>query len=87
MSRPDVKEIRVVVFKEHGKYVGQCLELDAGAQADDVETLVDRIKVSLGMEFRKRLLEFNDAFHGFGRAPDKYFDMWEADDCLLRIVI
>lgn len=68
--------IRVVVFREEGWWVAQCLEVDIAVQAkteSDLHyelslTLIGRILAgdSLGI----------DAFEGLPRAPKRYWDLF-----------
>jgi hypothetical protein len=66
LSNNDI--IRIVVFREHGKWVGQCLELDIGAQADDAETLFANLEVAINVDRNSPDL---------GPAPKHYFDLWD----------
>ena len=71
------KEIRIVVFQDGGKWVGQCLELDIGAQADDVESLLAFLEVAIKIDSKTP---------GRGPAPKHYFEMWDRCPPRLREV-
>ena len=74
MSEPS---IRAVVFKEGGWWIIQLLEYDLATQVRRLEDVPS--------EFRRLLLgqmEANAAigvepFHGFSRAPKRYWEMYE----------
>lgn len=60
--------IRAVIFQEHGKWVGQCLEIDVGAQAETLERLLSNLEVAVATEKHVQ---------GTGQAPQYYFDLWD----------
>lgn len=45
-----IEGITVVVFPEHGKWIGQCLERDICAQADTRDELVRRLRATIEYE-------------------------------------
>jgi hypothetical protein len=69
--------IRAIVFQDNGMWVAQCLEYDIGAQANDLDTLHDRLKVTLRAEFLQSMERYNKPFDGIGPAPERFFRMWE----------
>ncbi len=69
--------IRVVIKREGDQYVAQCLEVDIGAQAPDVETLRTRLEMTLRAEFAARNGTFEDPFPGIDPAPQYFQDIWE----------
>lgn len=62
------KELRFVIFQEAGLWVGQCLEHDIGAQAEDTETLLDYLEVAIQAE---------SPLDDIAPAPKFYQDKWE----------
>jgi hypothetical protein len=72
-----VEQIRVLVFQDSGKWVAQCLEYDIGAEADDIDTLGDRLIVTLKAEVNEAAAKKTPPFAGIGRAPERFFAMWE----------
>jgi hypothetical protein len=69
--------IRVVVFQDGGKWVGQCLEYDIGAQADTIDALNDRLQVVLKAELKESLDRHGTPFGGIDPAPARFQHMWE----------
>jgi hypothetical protein len=74
---PTSGTIRVVVFQDGDKWVAQCLEYDIGAQADDIDTLNERLKVVLKAELKESLARGKAAFADIGPAPQRFHNMWE----------
>jgi hypothetical protein len=69
--------IRVVVFQDGDMWVAQCLEYDIGAQADDIDTLNERLNVVLKSELKESLARGNAPFAGISPAPQRFQNMWE----------
>jgi hypothetical protein len=76
-SDMESETIRAIVFQDNGMWVAQCLEYDIGAQAHDLDTLHDRLKVTLRAEFLESMSRHKKPFAGIGRAPERFFRMWE----------
>jgi len=72
----DTIEIRVVVFKDDGHWVAQCLEYDIGAQAENIDLLNDRLKVVLMAEFKESMERHQSPFGGIDPAPERFQQMW-----------
>lgn len=72
--------LRILIMMEGDWFVAQCLELDLGATAknlDDVlyqmeKTLVSRVFLDQSLQRRP--------FEGIPKAPEKYFEMWQRAD-------
>lgn len=68
--------IRVVVFREEGWWVAQCLEVDIAVQAKTEGDLHHE----LGLALVGRILAADtlgiDPFEGLPRAPKRYWDMF-----------
>lgn len=73
----DTISIRVVVFQDEGKWVGQCLEYDIGAQADSIDELSDRLQVVLKAELKESMDRHGKPFAGIDSAPERFQHMWE----------
>lgn len=73
----DTMAIRVVVFKDDGQWVAQCLEFDIGAQADNIDLLNDRLKVVLMAEFKESMERHSQPFAGIDPAPERFHVMWK----------
>lgn len=69
--------IRVIVFKDDGLWVAQCLEYDIGAQAENIDLLNDRLKVVLMAEFKESMERHNKPFAGIDPAPERFQHMWD----------
>ena len=67
--------IRVIMFRDGDMWVAQCLEYDIGVQAEDIDTLSDRLKVVLKTEFR--VSADGKPFDGIEPAPERFQQMWE----------
>lgn len=70
-------QIRVVIFKEGDAWVAQCLEVDIGAQAQDLDTLQSVLSVVIGAEEQESLRVYETAFGGIDPAPKHFFDLWD----------
>ena len=77
MAEPVEITIRVVVFKDDDGWVAQCLEYDIGAQADDIDTLNERLSAALKMEFKESVERHGKPFAGIDPAPLRFQTMWE----------
>lgn len=73
----DTITLRVVVFQDSGQWVAQCLEHDIGAQASDIDTLNDRLRVVLLSEFKESVARNGVPFGGIEPAPERFQLMWE----------
>jgi hypothetical protein len=73
----DTITIRVIVFQDNGLWVAQCLEHDIGAQAPDIDTLNDRLRVALLSEFKESMTRNGAPFAGIDPAPERFQLMWE----------
>ncbi len=62
-------QIRIVVYKDEGIWVAQCLEHDVSVQADDLGTLKSRLDAALIAEAEQ--------LESIGAAPKFFFDLWE----------
>ena len=69
--------IRVIVFKDEGLWVAQCLEYDIGAQADDLDALSDRLLVTLKAEINESVERHGEPFAGIPPAPKRFHLMWD----------
>jgi hypothetical protein len=67
MSNPE--KISVVIYREADLWIAQCLEYDIGAQADDIESLWDRLLLTLRMEASERGGNGVGPFAGIDPAP------------------
>jgi hypothetical protein len=70
----DIK-IRVIVFKDDDAWVAQCLEYDIGAQAEDIDTLNERLSAALKMEFKESIEQHGTPFAGIDPAPLRFQTM------------
>ena len=68
--------IRAVIFQEGDMLVGQCLEYDIGAQAEDMPTLLHRIRAAINAETEVAQGAYDKVFAGIPKAPKKFFEMW-----------
>ena len=72
------KTIRVIVFREGDQYVAQCLEYDIATQARDLESLIDRLELTLDAEFAHCDEAGHEPHAAIAPAPNYYHDLWES---------
>ena len=75
----DIERIRVIVYRDADLWVAQALEYDIGAQADDPETLVTRLEVTMRAEIEMSVKLHGKPLAGIEPAPQHFHDKW--DDC------
>jgi hypothetical protein len=73
----DLKDIRVVVFREGDKYVAQCIEYDIATQAADIDTVLDRLDLTLEAECSISMEQSGEPFAGIAPAPNFFHQLWE----------
>jgi hypothetical protein len=73
----DTISIRVIAFKEGDVWVAQCLEFDIGAQAPNEVILRERLAAAVELEAEMSRQINGEAFAGIGRAPQKFFALWD----------
>lgn|SRR4051812_25985735 len=73
----DGVNLRILMFQDNGTWVAQCLEFDIGAQADDIDTLNDRLVVTLKAELKESIERTGKPFEGIEPAPERFQIMWE----------
>lgn len=64
--------LAIAVFREDGKYVGQCVDFDICTQADDMETLKERMDCLIECE----LEEARTSGQSLDTAPERFHKMW-----------
>ena len=69
--------IRAIIFEDGGKWVGQCLEYDIAAQADDLDTLRSRLLATIQAEAMAGVEFHGEPFKGIGPAPQHFHELWE----------
>lgn len=67
------EQLRVIVFQDEGFYVAQCLEHDIVAQADDIESVIDRLELTIEAEMAMRETQ---SLESIPPAPPYYQDLW-----------
>jgi predicted RNase H-like HicB family nuclease len=65
--------LRIVVFKEEDKFVAQCVDFDICTQADDIETLKDRMDCLIEVE----LCHASESGQAVDPAPKRFHKMWD----------
>ena len=65
-------DLRIVVYKEDEKYVAQCLEFDICTQADDPQTLRDRMDCLISLETE----HMKESGQQLDPAPERFHKMW-----------
>jgi hypothetical protein len=77
------KTIRVIVFREGDLYVAQCLEYDIATQAKSIESLIDRLELTLDAEFSLCEEQGKQPHKAIPPAPNYYHGLWETRFALL----
>ena len=74
MTSKDTDLLRVLIFQKDGIYIAQCLEKDIGTQGKDMNELLSRLLSTVLAEvpYMERI----------GKAPQKFFDMWDDGEVL-----
>jgi len=71
------QRLRVVVFREGDQWVAQCLEHDIGAQAEDLDTLQQRLASAVMLELQESLKRSAVPFAGIEPAPARFHELWD----------
>src|SRR5258708_2272560 len=74
---PESDRIRVITFKDGEMWVAQCLEYDISAQAADLDTLHDRLLITLDADRGESIKRHGRPFAGIDPAPRHFHEMWE----------
>ncbi len=77
MQASEVDQIRILLLKEGDHWVGQCLELDIGAQASDLTELTKRLTVAIVAEREEGSRRHGKPFAGIAAAPPYFHEVWE----------
>lgn len=72
----NMESLRVVVFREDGLYVAQCLEQDISVQAPDLNSLMDRLELAVDAECALSVELTGKPFDG-PAAPVYFHTLWE----------
>ena len=74
MSEPT---IRAVVFREGEWWIVQCLEYDLATQVRRLEDVPEEFRRLVQAQIAVNAAGGVESFHGFGRAPRKFWEMYE----------
>lgn len=69
--------IRAVAFKEGDWWVAQCLDYDLATQARGLKELIDEVQRLLASHLLLARRERVEPFAGIGRAPQRFWDLYE----------
>lgn len=69
--------LRVLIMREAGTWVAQCLEYNIGAQAEDLDQLQERLTGALRLELLTSMREAGTPFAGIPAAPSHFEDLWQ----------
>ena len=76
-----MKKVRAVLFEEtngtHTVWVGQCLELDIGSQANSREDIIYELERAIAYTAIVGMELGHSPFEGIGEAPLKFFQLWD----------
>jgi hypothetical protein len=77
MQASEIGRIRVLLVREGDYWVGQCLELDIGAQAGDLAELTKRLWEAIAAERDEGIRRHGKPFGGIEGAPLYFHELWE----------
>ena len=77
MDTANLDTLRVIVFREDGMYVAQCLEHDISTQAVDIDTLLDRLELTVEAECEMARERAEKPFENIAPAPNYFHGLWE----------
>lgn len=72
-----VNRIRVIVFESGGYWIGQCLEHNISAQAEEISTLKRRLMAAIEHRCAESADHGGEPFGGLPPAPKMFHDMWD----------
>lgn len=67
------ESLRIVIFKEDGLYIAQCLDYDICAQAETITDLQSNMDHLIELE----LGEMKESNQELDPAPERFHNMWE----------
>ncbi len=70
--------LRFVLFEEDGAWVAVCLERYIGSQGRTMEEAERALQCAYRAELDHSMKRSGIPFHGIMRAPDRFFEMWDA---------
>jgi hypothetical protein len=73
----ELDHLRVIVYPEGELFVAQCLEKDIATQARDIETLLDRLDLTIDAECAASRERDEKPLSKIGAAPNYFHDLWE----------
>ena len=76
--------IRTVVYREGEVYVAQCLEYDISTQAADIETLLERLDLTIDAECAMCADMGAAPFEGIPPAPNYFHSLWDKRSVTLK---
>lgn len=71
------QKIRVIMYREEEKWVGQCLEYDIRVQADTTEKLTRYLDLAINATMEDSLERHGKPFANIDPAPKRFQDLWE----------
>jgi hypothetical protein len=72
----DLGLLRVVVYREGDVYVAQCIEYDIATQAHDIDSLLERLDLTLDAECAMSKDRTGKPFDGIPPAPNYFHGLW-----------
>jgi hypothetical protein len=75
---PRVFNINAVAFKKDGMWIAHCLEYSLVSYAETLEDLPKELLLQVLVQIKTDLEAGREPFHGFNRAPQRYWDLFEA---------
>jgi hypothetical protein len=73
----NIAQIRTVVFREEDLYIAQCIDFDIATQAPDIDTLLDRLELTVEAECALSSDRGEEPFSRIPPAPNYFHKLWE----------
>lgn len=80
----DLEQLRVVVYRDGDMYIAQCLEMDIATQARDLDTLLERLDLTIDAECASSKERGESPFKGIAPAPNYFHGLWEKRSVSLK---
>ena len=73
----DREFLRILVIRDGGMLVAQCLEHDICTQAEDIDQLQERMEKLIDLERAESVTRTGQDFGDIEPAPEEFHNMWD----------
>jgi hypothetical protein len=84
---PRVLNINAVAFQKDGMWIAHCLEFSLVSYAETLEALPEELLLQVMAQVETDIEAGREPFHGFKRAPQRYWDLFEAAQAISTVPI